>query len=60
MQKSPMTCTAQKDIAKQIFKDCGTYFPSDAAVEQRRKGNGCPSLVDVVDGNASENKKTKM
>ena len=55
-----MTCTAQKDIAKQICKDCGTYFPSDAAVEQRRKGNGCPSLVDVVDGNASENKKTKM
>ena len=55
-----MTCTAQNDIAKRICKDCGTYFPSHAAIKQHRKGNGCPSLDDVGNGNASENKKTKI
>ena len=49
--------TIQKDLAKRICKDCGTYFPSHAAVKRNRKGNGCSSLVDVVDGNMSENKE---
>ena len=48
--------TIQKDLAKRICKDCGTYFPSHAAVKRHRKGNGCSSLV-VVDGNMSENKE---
>ena len=49
--------TIQKDIAKRISKDYGTYFPSHAAVKRHRKGNGCRSLVDVVDGNVSENEE---
>lgn len=49
--------TIQKDIAKRICKDCETYLPSHAAVKRHRKGNGCPSLVDGVDGNISENEE---
>ena len=40
--------SVQKDIAKRICKDCGTYFLSHAAVKRHRKTNGCSSLVDVV------------
>ena len=32
---------------------------SRAAVKLHRKGNGCPGVIDVVDGNVSENKKEK-
>ena len=46
----------QKNIAKTIYKDYGTHFP---AVKLHRKGNGCPGVIDVVDGNVSENKKEK-
>ena len=49
--------TIQKDIAKWIRKDCGTYYPSPAAVKRHRKGNGCPRSIDVVDGNVSENEE---
>ena len=49
--------TVQKDIAKRIFKDYGTYFPSHAAVKRHRKGNGYPILVGVVDVNVSENEE---
>ena len=49
--------TIQKYIAKRISKYRGTYFPSHAAVKRHKKGNGYPSLVDVVDGNVSENEE---
>ena len=49
--------TIQKDIAKWIRKDCGTYYPSPAAVKRHRKGNGWPRSIDVVDGNVSENEE---
>ena len=49
--------TIQKYIAKRICKDYETYFPSHATVKRHRRGNGCPSLVDVVDSNVSENEK---
>ena len=49
-----MQCpTIQKDIPKQIYKDCVTLFPESCC----RKGNGCPSLVDAVDVNVSENEE---
>ena len=45
--------TIQKDIPKQIYKDCGTLFPESCC----RKGNRWLSLVDAVDVNVSENEK---
>ena len=40
--------------------ECVKIVGHKTAIKQHRKGNGCPSLDDVGNGNASENKKTKI